>query len=586
MPISASPTLPVKKIPVHIRSAQNRVIIKNGRVVNHDQSFYADVFIEDGIIKDIGENLIVPGGTKTIEARGKLVIPGGIDVNTHLESVFMGARTADDFHTGTKAAIAGGTTTVISSVQNGRNVSLLESFAQAKERAEKRAVCDYSFNMVVSNFNDKVEKEMETMVREHGVNSFIMYTTYRDLLMLKEDELIRAMRKCKELGCVAMVHAENGELIEESSARVKSQGVTGPEGVLLSRSEQLEMEATQRVISIAEELNCPCYMLNVMSRSSALAIANARRRGVVVYGEPLAAGLALDGSGYFDKSWEKSASLVTAPPLRDDPSTPGFLVDLLANGDLETVSSCHRAFSLAQKALGKDDFAKIPHGLNGVEERLAVVWEYGVRSGRMDPCRFVAVTSTNAARLFNMYPRKGRLEKGSDADICVWDPEAVRTCSAKSHHIAADVNIFEGMKLHGSPFAVISTGRVLLEDNTFNIIQGQGRYVERSGSGEYAYGRVRVRDGIKVRRVEREPYQGAVAEFVRDLGAEMEDLRLESQLSPSSANFHHRPLTKAGARNAQDSCFTIGGDFEAEQPLHTGRQRVRNPPGGKSSVVF
>ena len=322
MPISSSPTLPVKKIPVHIKvnrnilnlckrfckknfkikSAQNRVLIKGGRVVNHDQSFYADVYIEDGMIRDIGENLIVPGGIKTIEARGKLILPGGIDTNVHLEQVFMGARTADDFATGTKAAVAGGTTTILSTIREPRGVSLLDAFSTAKERAEKKACCDYSFHVCVSSFSDKVAREMEVMTREHGVNSFIMYMTYRDLLMLKEDDMIHAIKKCKELGSVAMIHAENGDLVEECIARVKSQGVTGPEGHLLSRPEQLEVEATQRAISIAEELNCPLYVVNVMSKSSALAIANAKRRGVVVYGESIAVALGTDGTHCFDKA--------------------------------------------------------------------------------------------------------------------------------------------------------------------------------------------------------------------------------------------------------------------------------------------
>jgi dihydropyrimidinase len=253
------------------------------------------------MIREVGENLIVPGGIKTIEARGKLVVPGGIDCDTHLEQVFMGARTADDFATATKAAVAGGTTTVLSSVREHRTVSLTEAVVAAKERAEKKACCDYSFHVCVSAFNDKVAREMEVVAREHGVNSFLVYMTYRDLLMVKEDELLRVIKKCKELGCVAMVHAECGDLIEECAERVKAQGVSGPEGHLLSRPEQLEMEATERAISIAEELNCPLYIVNVMSKSSALAIANAKRRGVVVYGEALAAGLGTDGSHYFNK---------------------------------------------------------------------------------------------------------------------------------------------------------------------------------------------------------------------------------------------------------------------------------------------
>jgi D-hydantoinase len=284
-----------------LKNSQNRILIKGGRVVNHDQLFYADVYIEDGMIREVGENLIVPGGIKTIEARGKFVLPGGIDADTHLEQIFMGARTADDFATATRAAVAGGTTCVLSSVREHRSVSLSEAVAAARERASTKACCDYSFHVCVSSFTDKVAREMETCVREHGVNSFLVYMTYRELLMLREEELLRVIKKCKELGCVAMIHAESGDLVEECAERVRALGVTGPEGHLLSRPEQLEAEATQRAISVAEELNCPLYIVNVMSKASALAIANAKRRGVVVYGEALTAGLATDGSHYFDK---------------------------------------------------------------------------------------------------------------------------------------------------------------------------------------------------------------------------------------------------------------------------------------------
>ena len=261
-------------------------------------------------------------------------------------------------------------------------------------------------------------------------------------------------------------------------------------------------------------------------------------------------------------------------------------MDLLSNSDLELAGSSHSAFSMAQRALGKDDFARIPHGINGIEERMSLIWEKGVRSGKLDPCRFVAVTSTNAARLFNMYPRKGRIEKGSDADVVVWDPELVRTVSSRNHHSACDFNVFEGMQLHGAPLAVVSSGRVVYEENVFNLIQGSGRFIERPCFSDYVYSRVKVRDSIKLRRVEREPYVGEVAELL-DLAGDLKNACFVSPMNPNNpASFHHRPLTKAGGRNLQDSSFSIGGDWDQQEPTASGRSRAKNPPGGKSSVVF
>ena len=437
-------------------------------MVNHDQSFLSDVFVEDGMIREVGENLTVPGGTKVIDAKGKLVIPGGIDTHTHLELYFMGTRTADDFYTGTRAALAGGTTTVMNFVLENRNMSLVEAYNLNKSRAEKKACCDYAFHSCVYNYDDKVAKEMEVLAKEKGVNSFKCFMAYKDAFMIKDEDLIKLFKRCKELGAIALVHAENGDLIDECQKKVQALGITGPEGHLLSRPEQFEAEATMRAITIAEEVNCPVYIVHVMSKSSATVISDARRRGCVVIGEPIAAGLGTDGSNYFNKCWRHSAGHVMSPPLRNDPSTPGFLMDLLANGDLELTGTDHCVFNTNQKALGKDNFAKIPNGVNGIEERMSIVWEKGVRTGKMDPCRFVAVTSTNAAKTFNIYPRKGCIAKGSDADIVVWDPEASRTISVANHHQANDFNIFEGMTVFGVPTVVIANGKVVLEDGQVN----------------------------------------------------------------------------------------------------------------------
>lgn len=565
---------------------ENRLLIKGGRVVNHDQTFMADVYVEDGIIKDVGENLIVPSeNVKIVDATGKLVIPGGIDTHTHFELFFMGTRSADDYFTGTRAAVAGGTTMIMNFLVEDKSMSLLEAFNSNRERALKKACCDFAFHIAIPTWNAQVEKDLEILVKEKGINSVKMYMAYKDSLMLHDEDIIKVTKKCKELGALPLVHAENGDLIEECTQRVKSFGITGPEGHLMSRPEALEAEATQRAITIAEQVNAPLYIVHVMSKSSALAVGNARRKGSVVFGEPTAAGLGTDGRNYFHKCWRHSAGHVMSPPLRDDPSTPAHLMELLANGDLELTGTDHCVFSTHQKALGKDDFSKIPNGINGVEERMSVVWDRGVHSGRMDPCRFVAVTSTNAAKIFNMYPRKGLIAKGSDADIVVWDPEAVKQVSTSTHHSQVDFNIFDGMTFHGAAQVTISNGRVVYENGALSVVQGSGRLVERKPFSEYVYSRVRVRDSIVPKAVEREPYTGPVVEVVsREKSLEQGAMSCHTTALPVD-QFHHRPMTKNGHRNLQESSFAFNGDQWDDQPLRTGT-KVKNPPGGKSSVIF
>ncbi|CAF0880059.1 unnamed protein product [Brachionus calyciflorus] len=556
------------------------LVIKGGTVVNHDRSFLADVIIEDGLIKDIGENLAVPNGAKVIDAKDKLVMPGGIDTHTHLDLLFMGTRTADDFYSGTRAALAGGTTMIMNFILENKQIPLLEQYEMNKTRAEKNACCDFAFHACVYNYNEQVEKDMEILSREKGINSFKMFMAYKDVFMINDADLIKVFKKCKELGAIPMVHAENGDLIEEGQKKVKTLGITGPEGHLLSRPESVEAEATHRAITIAHELNSPVYIVHVMSKSAAQAVSDGKRKGTVVIGEPIAAGLATDGTHYFNKCWRHSAGHVMSPPLRDDASTPGYLMDLLANGDLELTGTDHCTFNTNQKALGKDDFSKIPNGVNGIEDRMTVIWDRGVHTGKMDPCRFVAVTSTNAAKVFNIYPKKGYIGVGSDADIVVWDPEATRTISAKSHHQAVDFNIFEGMTFHGVPMVVISNGKVVVENDNITVERGSGRFIRTPCYPDYVYSRVKIRDNIKLSKVDREPYTGPVV----DLNNQPNEIE-NHQIPNSNGNFHNRPLTKSGNRNLQDSSFSLGGEQWDDQNSRPST-RVKNPPGGKSSGIY
>ncbi|KAM3928380.1 dihydropyrimidinase isoform 2-T2 [Leptodactylus fuscus] len=496
--------------------AAPRILIKGGKVVNSDSSQIADVYIEDGIIQDIGQNLQPDtiADVKVIDASGKLVIPGGIDTHTHMEFPFMGTSSVDDFCIGTKAAVAGGTTMIIDFAIPKKGSSLIEAYDTWRSWADPKVCCDYSLHVAVTWWSEKVKEEMAVLARDKGVNSFKMFMAYKGLYMVNDLELYQAFSCCKEIGAIAQVHAENGDLIAEGAKKMLSLGITGPEGHELCRPEEVEAEATQRAITIANSVNCPLFVVHVMSKSAAKVIANARREGKVVFGEPIAAGLGTDGTNYWNKDWGHAAGHVMGPPLRPDPSTPKYLMHLLANDDLSVTGTDNCTFDTCQKALGKDDFTKIPNGVNGVEDRMSVVWEKGVHSGDMDENRFVAVTSSNAARIFNMYPRKGKIAKGSDADIVIWDPEATRTISAKTHHQAVNFNIFEGMVCHGVPLVTIAGGRVVYENGTLHTVPGHGKYIPRKPFADYVYRRVLQRDEVcQPMPVQREPYKGEVIQL-------------------------------------------------------------------------
>uniref|UniRef100_A0A8C5FH15 Dihydropyrimidinase n=1 Tax=Gadus morhua TaxID=8049 RepID=A0A8C5FH15_GADMO len=472
------------------------ILIRGGKVVNEDLSFMSDVYIENGKIADIGRNLKVPAGAQIIDATNMLVMPGGIDTHTHMELAFMGTKAVDDFYIGTKAALAGGTTMIMDFVIPQKGTSLLEAYDRWRSTADPKVCCDYSLHVAVTWWGEQVKREMATLAAEQGVNSFKMFMAYKDVFMLSDQELYSAFSQCKEVGAIAQVHAENGDLIAEGAKKMLALGITGPEGHEMCRPEAVEAEATQRAVTIAHAVNCPLYVVHVMSKSAAKVVSNARRDGRVVFGEPIAAGLGTDGTHCWHKDWAHAARFVMGPPLRPDPSTPGYLMDLLANDDLSVTGTDNCTFSVCQKALGKDDFTKIPNGVNGVEDRMSVIWEKGVHSGKMDENRYVAVTSSNAAKIFNFYPQKGRIATGSDADVLVWDPNSTRTISASTHHQAVDYNIFEGMVCHGVPVVTISRGKVVYERGELTVKAGAGRFVPRPPFSEFVYKRVRQREQV------------------------------------------------------------------------------------------
>ncbi|XP_055327228.1 dihydropyrimidinase-like [Paramacrobiotus metropolitanus] len=482
------------------KNPTKRILIKNGKVVNDDLEFFADILVEDGIISAVGPQLELPANTtntEVINAEGKLVIPGGVDPHVHFQLPFMGTCSIDDFYSGTVAAVAGGTTTIIDFAIPTKGQSLLDAYKQWRQWADEKVVCDYSLHVAVTWWKEALKDEMKLLTEVHGVNSFKMFMAYKDVFQLDDADMIHVFDCCKNIGAIAQVHAENGDMVAENVRRLLAAGICGPEGHEQSRPEEVEAEATNRAIMIANQTNCPLYVVHVMSKSAAMSVADARRKGCVVFGEPIAAGLATDGRNYYHTCWRHAAAHVLSPPLRPDPSTPEFLMNLLANGDLQTTGTDHCTFSSEQKAMGKNDFSKIPNGVNGVEERMSLLWEKGVRTGKLDHCKFVAVTSTNAAKIFNIYPQKGRIQVGSDADLVVWDPDGSKTISTKTHHAAVDFNIFDGMHVHGVPRDVITGGRIVVRDGQLLPLQkGTGKFVPTLPYSPYVYSRIHQRDKI------------------------------------------------------------------------------------------
>lgn len=453
------------------------IVIRGGTVVNADASVRADVYMEDGTIKAVGEDLDVPAGAQVIDAGGQYVMPGGIDPHTHMQLPFMGTVASEDFYTGTAAALAGGTTMIIDFVIPDPEQPLMEAYRAWRGWAEK-ACADYSFHVAVTWWNESVHADMATLVREEGVNSFKHFMAYKNAIMAEDEVLYNSFTRAVELGAIVTAHAENGELVYQLQKKLLDMGITGPEAHPLSRPPAAEGEAANRAIRLAEVIGVPLYLVHVSTKDGLDEIIRARNAGQRVFGEALAGHLLIDDSVYRHPDFATAAAHVMSPPFREKLHQDALWKGL-QSGNLQTTATDHCCFCADQKAMGKDDFTMIPNGTAGVEDRLAVLWTHGVSTGRLTPEEFVAVTSANTARIFNIYPRKGRVAVGADADIVVWDPAASKTISAKTHHQNVDFNIFEGMTVTGLASHTISGGVVKYANGELRAEKGCGNYVKR-----------------------------------------------------------------------------------------------------------
>ena len=462
-------------------------LIKNGRVITATDDYVADVLIEGEKITAIGQNLPVQAD-QVVDARGKYVIPGGIDVHTHMDLPFGGTFASDDFETGTIAAAFGGTTTIIDFAVQYKGQTMQHALDTWLGKADGKAVIDYGLHMIITDLPDDALPQMDEMVRQ-GVSSFKLFTAYPGVFMVDDATIYKALKRPADNGGFICMHAENGGVIDVMVKRMLAEGKTAPKYHALSRPATAEGEATHRVIALAEMAGVPIYIVHVSSHLAMEQIREARDRGLPAYGETCPQYLFLSYDNYEEPDFE-GAKYVCSPPIREK-ENQAHLWTALEVDDLQVVSTDHCPFCFKegrgpygpQKTLGLNDFSKIPNGVPGVENRLHLLYNGGVLKRGWSMNRFVQLTSTAPAKLFGLFPRKGTIAVGSDADVVIWDPEARWTISAATHHMRVDYNPYEGMEVLGKADKVFSRGRLVVEGDRFLGKPGDGQFLKR---GTYA----------------------------------------------------------------------------------------------------
>lgn len=455
------------------------LLIENGRVITAVDDYHADVFVEHEMVSVIGEKLTMEADT-VIDADGKYVIPGGIDPHTHLDMPFGGTVSADDFETGTRAAAHGGTTTLIDFAIQTKGHSTLEALETWHAKAEGKTAIDYGFHMIITDLEDDRVPEMR-MLADEGVTSYKLFMAYPGILYVDDGTLYRAMRKAGEDGTVICMHAENGIVIDEIVKRTLEEGKTSPKWHALSRPTRMEAEGVHRSIAIAEVADVPVYIVHLSSADALEQVMLARDRGVSVFAETCPQYLFLDHS-YYEQEGFEGAKYVMTPPIREK-WNQDELWRGLRMGDLMSISTDHCPFCFKeQKEMGIDDFSKIPNGGPGVENRMSLVFNGGVVGGRISLNRFVELTSTFAAKMFGLFPKKGTIAVGSDADIVIFDPNRRETISVNNpvtHNMNVDYNAYEGFEVTGVSETVISRGKVIVENCEYVGKKGDGQFLKR-----------------------------------------------------------------------------------------------------------
>jgi dihydropyrimidinase len=456
-----------------------RTLIKNGTVATASDLYRGDVLIEDEKIALLGVDLSRLGPfDRTVDATGKYVLPGGIDPHTHLDMPFGGTKSADDFETGTRAAAFGGTTCVVDFAIQPQKGSLRQGLEDWHAKAEGRACIDYAFHMIVREVHKDSLAEMDRLVRQEGVPSFKLFTAYPGVFLVDDASIFRAMQRTGENGGLICMHAENGPVIDVLIERALAQGQTAPKYHALTRPARLEAEATNRVIALAEVAQVPVYIVHLSAKEALAEVREARDRGVKAMAETCPQYLFLSYANYEEPGFE-GAKYVMSPPLRPKGNEDALWAGLRQD-DLALVSTDHCPFCMKeQKELGKDSFAQIPNGAPGIEQRMSLLWDGGVRTGRIDVNRYVQITSTAPAKIFGLFPKKGTLAPGSDADVVVLDPNREIRWSAKTHHMRVDYNPYEGRVTRGAPTQVFSRGKLIVENDTWLGKTGAGRFIKR-----------------------------------------------------------------------------------------------------------
>jgi len=559
--------------------ANERLVIKGGQIANDDQTYKADIFIENGVIKQIGCDLQLPGGITTVDATGSYVIPGGVDASVNLSCDITDSITSeDDFYTGTRAALAGGTTTIVDFVPACSPEQLLNNFQQRCD-VTKTSCCDHSLIVDLPPvFDEVVMGSMTSLSEDHGVNCFRVFTCGEN--QMDDKTLFEVFQHIRSVGCIAMVHAENGSIISKKEDLYRSKNLKNPKYILEVRNEQMEAEAVNRVIVIANEAECPLFIWNVTGEPALKVISDARLRGCQVYAQVHAVSLVQNGSSYKQSSWNKSASNVTHPPLRDDPKIQQKLLNALTSGTLQLVSSGHFTVSTLDKAkAGKQDFSKIPPGTNGIFERMMALWSVGVQTGSLDVNDFVNMTSSAACKILGVYPKKGKIQVGSDADIVVWKTDSERHLAVESSRLEIQhsnvANSFESVESDAGPSVVISRGKIMYADDQIQAVQSHGNFVSLPCFPPKVYD--------KLQRKNYSPPDVSVVNIDQSDNNNKQQHQPVERITVKSAD-SSRYTRNSGHRAMHQSGWSFSGDQKDDRTPNKSMIRCYKPPGGGSQI--